>query len=337
MTEIVNEQMEKEKHIRGLGAMILSRTLDKKIITAQRQGRVGFYTPTMGQEAAQVGLSMALDKDDLIYEYYRDVPMMLHRGVPIEIILNQVFGNRDDLAKGRQMPSHLVARDYNFMSVPSPVATNLPLAVGTAYAKVYRKEKGIVVASFGDGSTSTPDFHAAMNMAAVFNLPILFFCENNGWAISTPVEKQTKTEIWKKADAYGMVGMKADGNNLVEMYKTAQQAVEHVRSGKGPVLLEARCYRMGPHSTSDDPTKYQTDIVLDGSEKDPIVVSQNALKAIGLVNDQLIEKVRAESQRIVNEKFDQQEKIPPPDPETIFQDVYAKETWILREEREEIL
>ncbi|MEM0157094.1 MAG: thiamine pyrophosphate-dependent dehydrogenase E1 component subunit alpha [Thermoplasmataceae archaeon] len=337
MTEVVNEQVEKEKHIRGFGAMILSRTLDRKIITAQRQGRVGFYTPTMGQEAAQIGLSMALSKDDLLYEYYRDVPMMLHRGVPLEIILNQVFGNRDDLAKGRQMPSHLVARDYNFMSVPSPVATNLPLAVGTAFAKVYRHEPGIVVASFGDGSSSTPDFHSAMNMAAVFNLPVLFFCENNGLAISLPVEKQTKTEIWKKAEAYGMAGFKADGNNMVEMYRVAQQAVDHVRSGKGPALLEARCFRMGPHSTSDDPTKYESDIVQEGSDRDPIVVTQNALKAMGLINDQLVDKVKSESVRIVNEKFDQQEKIPPPDPETMFQDVYRNETWIIKEEKGEIL
>ena len=337
MTEVISDQMEKEKHIRGLGAMILSRTLDRKIMMAQRKGWVGFLTPSSCHEAAQIGLSMNLTQDDLIFEYYRDIPLMLHRGVPLEIILNQIFGNSEDLSKGKQMPSHLLARDYNFMSVQSPVATNLPLAVGAAYAKMYRKEPGIVVASFGDGASSTPDFHAAMNMAAVYSLPVLFFCENNGLAISMPVEKQTRTEIWKKAEAYGMVGMLADGNNLVEMYKVAQQAVDFVRSGKGPVLLEARCPRIGPHSTSDDPSKYQADAVEDGSERDPIVITEQTLKAIGLINDQLVEKVRTESARIINEKFDELEKIPPPDPETMFQDVYGTDNWILDEERRDIL
>ena len=132
MVEELNEQAQREKYVRGFGAMVLSRTLDRKLITAQRQGRVGFYTPSTGQEATQVGASMALSKEDIIYEYYRDVALMIHRGVPIEVMLDQVFGNSSDLAKGRQMPSHFVARNYNFMSIQSPVATNLPLAVCAA-------------------------------------------------------------------------------------------------------------------------------------------------------------------------------------------------------------
>ncbi len=337
MNEMVNEQSEKERHIRAYGAMILSRTLDRKIITAQRQGRVGFYTPSMGQEAGQIGLSMALDKDDLLFQYYRDVALMIHRGVPIETLINQVMGNNQDLAKGRQMPSHFLAEEQNFMSVQSPVATNLPLAVGAAYAAKYRKENRIVVASFGEGSSSTPDFHAALNMAAVWNLPIIFFCENNGWAISLPVEKQTKVDIWKKAEAYGIKGLYADGNNIGDSYRVAQEAVEHVRSGKGPVLMEVRFFRMGPHSTSDDPTKYQTDIVKEGDERDPVVINEKLFKEKGYLTDEVIEKIKAESNRIVNEKFDACEKIEGPAPETMFQDVYEKMPWNISEEMGEIL
>ncbi len=337
MTEVMSEQTEKERYIRAYGAMMLSRTLDKKIMTAQRQGRVGFYTPSIGQEAAQVGMSMAMDKDDVFFQYYRDLALMIHRGVPIELIINQILGNAQDEAKGRQMPSHLLARDYNFMSVQSPVATNLPLAVGAAYASKYMNENKIFVASFGEGSSSTPDFHAALNMAAVFNLPVLFFCENNGLAISLPVEKQTKVEIWKKADAYGMLGIKADGNNVIETFKAAREAVTHIKEGKGPVLLEVRCYRMGPHSSSDDPTKYNADIVKEGSERDPIIVTEELLKGLGFLNEEQIAMMRSESNRIVNEKFEQMEKIPPPDKETLFDDVYSELNWILREQKGEIL
>ncbi|HLH86144.1 MAG TPA: thiamine pyrophosphate-dependent dehydrogenase E1 component subunit alpha [Thermoplasmataceae archaeon] len=338
MSETVSESGEKERHIRAYGAMVLSRTLDRKFTSAQRQGRIGFLTPSSGQEAAQIGLAMHLRRgEDLIFQYYRDTAMMLYMGVPMEIIINQVFGNREDQAKGRQMPSHLLAQGYNFMSVPSPVATNLPLAVGAAYANKYRKKPGIVVASFGDGSSSTPDFHSAMNMAAVFDLPVLFFCENNGLAISLPVERQTKVPIWKKAEAYGMPGFLANGSDLIEMSSVAREAVEHVRSGKGPALLEATCPRMGPHSTSDDPTKYLNDIIQDGSDRDPIVITEKRLMELGHLSAQIVQSVRAQAVKVVNEKFDELEKIPPPPPESLFDDVYESLNWILKEEKGEML
>lgn len=337
MTENVNEQVDKEKYVRAYGAMVLSRTFDRKIITAQRQGRVGFYTPTMGQEATQVGASMALEKDDLIFEYYRDVPMMIHRGVPMEKLLDQIMGNREDYAIGRQMPSHFLARDYNFMSIQSPVASNLPLATGAAFALKYRKKNSIVLTTFGDGSTSTPDFHAAMNMAAVYDLPVVFLCENNQWAISLPVEKQTKAEIWKKAEGYGMEGVKVNGNDLLATYKVTAEAVKKAREGKGPTLIEAVSFRMGPHSTSDDPSKYRANAVQDGGDQDPIILTEKTLKNMGILNDSMIEKIKTEAERIVTEKFEEREKIPPPDPSTMFDDVYEEMSWMVKEERGEIL
>ena len=337
MTEMVNEQNEKDVFVRAYTAMVLSRTFDKKIVMAQRQGRIGFYTPSIGQEATQVGLSMALDHDDVIFQYYRDVALMIHRGVPIEVILDQIMGNAEDESKGRQMPSHYTAKKYNFMSVQSPVATNLPLAVGAAYALRYQKKNTVVVATFGDGSTSTPDFHAAMNLAAVFNLPVIFLCENNGWAISLPTEKQTKVEISEKAAAYGMKGIKVDGNNFIETYKATMEAVERARSGKGPTLIDAISFRMGAHSTSDDPSKYRSQTVEEGSEKDPITVAEEQLKSLGYLNDSLIAKIKEESTKMVNDKFDIQEKIPAPEPSTMFDDVYAEKNWIIKEEEDDII
>lgn len=328
---------EKEKILEGYKKMVLSRTLDEKIVMTQRQGRVGFYTPTMGQEALQIGLSMALEPYDIVYEYYRDVPMMLHRGVEPEKIIDQIMGNSADNEKGRQMPSHYSSKEHNFMSIQSPVATNLPPAVGAAYALKYRKKEGIVVASFGDGSTSTPDFHAAMNLAAVFEVPVLFLCENNKWAISLPVEKQTKAEIWKKAEGYGMRGVKVDGNNLLDMYKVAKEEVDRMRKDGKPVLIEAVSYRMGPHSTSDDPSKYRTNEIPKNSEKDPIVVAENELKKMDLLTDEQIAAIKTEAKLRIDRVFDEREKIPPPKPDSLFEDVYEKLNWVLEEERRDFL
>jgi pyruvate dehydrogenase E1 component alpha subunit len=176
-----------------------------------------------------------------------------------------------------------------------------------------------------------------MNMAAVYDLPVVFLCENNQWAISLPIEKQTRSEIWKKAEGYGMEGVKVDGNDLLATYKAAADAVKKARDGKGPTLIEAVSFRMGPHSTSDDPNKYRSDSVQEGSDKDPIVITEKALKIMGVLNEAMIEKIRSEAERIVTEKFEEREKVPPPEPSTMFDDVYEEMSWMVKEERSEIL
>lgn len=329
------KQSERALYIKAFTAMLLSRALDKKIMTAQRQGRVGFYTPTMGQEATQIGLSMALNSDDFIYGYYRDVPMLIHRGAPIESLINQIMGNSEDPNLGRQMPSHFSYKEGNFFTVPSPVATNLPLAVGTAYAYKFRKEKKVVATTFGEGGSSTPDFHASLNLASVFNLPVVFLCENNGWAISLPVAKQTKVEVSAKAAAYGMPGVRVDGNNFIETYKACLEAVERARNGEGPTLIDAVSYRMGPHSTSDDPTKYREEEIEEGSEKDPLVVAENLLRSLSILDDKLAEKIKTEAKRIVDAKFEECAKTPMTDIGSSYQGVYSEDSWMLDEERGE--
>ncbi len=335
MTEMM-DQTERDLYIRGFTSMVLGRYFDKKVVTAQRQGLVGFYTPMIGQEATQAGSAMALSSNDSIYGYYRDVTILLYMGYPVEKLFDQVMGNREDTSKGRQMPSHYSAKSINFMSVPSPVATNLPLAVGAAYAKKFKKEDGIVITTFGDGGTSTPDFHASMNFAAVFDLPVVFLCENNGWAISLPVSRQTKAEIYKKAEAYGMKGVYVDGNNFIETYKTVKDAVEYARSGN-PILVEARSYRIGPHSTSDDPTKYRVNEITEGSEKDPLEIAKNLMIKNGYLKEDEIKKIMDESRIMIDQKFDERLKIPPPDPSTLFDDVYSHPTWVLDEEKGDII
>ncbi len=315
---------------------IRSRTLDLKFTTAQRQGIIGFHVPSEGQEIIQIALGMLVEEEDLIFNYYRDLALLLQRGVPMSIIFDQMLGNGKDLQKGRQMPDHFSFKEFNFSTVQSPVGAHLPLATGAAFALRYNKRKGIAIATFGDGATSGSDFHAALNLASVFNLSVLFVCENNGWAISLPVSKQTKAEIYKKGEAYGIPGKKVDGNDLVSSLSGLEEAFRYVRGGNGPYLIDAVTYRIGPHSTSDDPKKYRKDEITNGSEKDPIRRLENLLLSMGLADQKFMEETRKSAKEEVERVMEERMSIPPPDPKSIFDDVYEKPYWIQEEERREL-
>ncbi|MGC8645525.1 MAG: thiamine pyrophosphate-dependent dehydrogenase E1 component subunit alpha [Thermoplasmata archaeon] len=314
---------------------VRARTLDLKITSAQRQGIIGFHVPAEGQEIIQVALGILAGKDDIIFNYYRDLALLLERGVPMAMIYDQLLGNSEDLQKGRQMPDHFSFREYNFSTVQSPVGTHLPLAVGAAYALRYQKKGGIVIATFGDGATSTSDFHAAMNFASVFSLPVLFVCENNGWAISLPVDRQTRAEIYKKGEAYAIPGKRVDGNDLISSLSGLSEAFDYVRSGSGPYLVEAVTYRIGPHSTSDDPKKYRVDEITDGSQKDPITRLENLLLSMGIVDQNFILTIKQEAKKEVDKVLEERLSIPPVKPESMFDDVYENPSWIQQEERRE--
>ncbi|MEM0128180.1 MAG: thiamine pyrophosphate-dependent dehydrogenase E1 component subunit alpha [Thermoplasmatales archaeon] len=325
-----------ESLISAYKTAVMARILDLRITGAQRQGIIGFHVPAEGQEIIQVAIGMLAEKDDVIYNYYRDLALLLQRGVPISMIYDQLLGNSEDLQKGRQMPDHFSFKEYNFSTVQSPVGTHLPLAVGAAYALRYQKKKGIVITTFGDGATSTSDFHAALNFASVFNLPVLFVCENNGWAISMPVERQTRVEIYKKGGAYGIPGKRVDGNDLISSLAGLSEALSYVRSGYGPYLLEAVTYRIGPHSTSDDPKKYRVDEITDGSQKDPITRLENLLLSMGIVDQNFIKKTKEDAKKEVDSVLEERASIPPIDPKSILDDVYEKPHWIQEEERREL-
>ena len=317
--------------------MVTARAMDERCLTMQRQGRIGFYVPMQGQEAAQVGAAFALREEDWIFPAYRELGVALVRGVPIRLLLDQFIGNSGDLLKGRQMPNHYGYRRWRFVTASSPVGTQISHAVGAAMAAQRKRDPVVTIAFFGDGTSSSNDFHAGLNFAGVFQTPTIFFCQNNQWAISLPRERQTRSEtIAQKADAYGFPGVVVDGTDVQAVYQAVREARERAVAGKGPTLIEAQVYRLGPHSTSDDPKRYRTDAELaQWKEKDPIARLKHELLQGGELTEEtdatLWESVRQELADAVK----QAEASPPVDPMTLFEDVLATPTPQLLEERRE--
>lgn len=316
--------------------MVFLRALDDKALNLQRAGRIGFYIGAAGQEAAETGSGFALQKGDWVFPSYRDQGAALLHGYPLAELVGQLFGNSADITRGRQMPNHWCDRAARVVSVSSPVATQLPQAVGAAYASKLRGEKIAVMAYFGDGGSSTGEFHVAMNFAGVFKTPNVFFCSNNQFAISVPVTRQTaSSSIAVKAAAYGFPGVRVDGNDVLAVVRATRDALERARAGEGPTLIEALTYRLGAHSTSDDPTRYRSaDDVEAWRRKDPIRRFGDFLKRQGLLDESLetsaVQSAREEVQRAVAAC----EAASPVAPESLVEDVYAEMPWHLREQRE---
>ena len=226
--------------------MLLTRTFDSQAVNLQRQGRIGFYVPCEGEEASEVGSTLALRPTDWIFPDYRASGVMIARGMTLDSLLAQLMANSEDHSKGRSMPSHFGSRALNAVPPSSPLCTQLPHAVGVALAAKIKGDDICTIAYFGDGGTSSNDFHSALNFAAVFKTPTVFFCRNNGYAISLPVSQQTATEsLAIKAKAYNMEGVRVDGNDVLAVYKATKAAVDKARNGGGPTLIEAVTYRMG--------------------------------------------------------------------------------------------
>ena len=217
--------------------LVLVRMLDSRMLSLQRQGRIGFYVPSTGEEACQVGSAMALEKRDWVFPAYREPGCAIWRGFPIETLIAQAYGNAMDPQQGRQMPNHFGSREINYVTTSSPVGTQIPHAVGAAWAAKIRKDDVVSLVYFGDGATSEGDFHAGMNFAGVFKTPTIFFCKNNQWAISVPMSRQTASKtIAQKAQAYGFDGARVDGNDLLAVYAVTKAAVDKARRGGGPTL-----------------------------------------------------------------------------------------------------
>jgi len=315
--------------------MLLLRALDEKAVLLQRAGRIGFFVPSSGQEAAEIGSGYALREGDWVFPSYRDHGVALLRGYPLETLVGQLFGNASDAMKGRQMPNHWCDRSINLVSVSSPVATQLPQAVGAAYAAKLRGEKVAAIVYFGDGGSSTGAFHVAMNFAGVYRTPTVFFCSNNQYAISLPVSLQTASgSIAEKADAYGFKGVRVDGNDVLAVTKVTRDALAKARAGGGPTLIEAVTYRMGPHSTSDDPTRYRSEEeITEWAKRDPVRRFTGHLRQVGILDEKtatvFAEEAREEVARVVKEC----ESAPPVPPESLVEDVYAEMPWHLIEQR----
>lgn len=314
--------------------VVLVRLLDTRMLSLQRQGRIGFYVPSTGEESAQVGSGMALEKHDWVFPAYREPGAALWRGFPLETLIAQAYGNTKDPQHGRQMPNHYGSRDINYVPVSSPVGTQIPQAVGAAWAAKIRKDHVVALTYFGDGATSAGDFHSGMNFAGVFKTPTIFFCKNNQWAISVPVAKQTAAKtLAQKAAAYGMDGLRVDGNDLLAVYAATKAAVDKARSGGGPTFIEAFTYRIGPHSSSDDPTRYRSkDEVEAWSQRDPIERLRKYLELKGIWSKDYDDQLRAEIEELIQATIKEVERHPPPTIETLFTDVYAEMTPSLKEQ-----
>jgi len=314
--------------------MTLTRAFDTKCLSLQRQGRIGFYVPSAGQEAAQIGSAYALREDDWVLPTYRDTGVAIFRGVSIPMLFAHLYGNSSDEMKGRQMPNHWGYREINLVSIAATIAAHLPVATGIAMGMKLRRENRVVMAYHGDGATSEGDFHSAYNFAGVYKAPIVFICENNGWAISLPSNKQTASQSFaEKAEAYGFTGLRVDGNDILAVYKAARDAVENARKGRGPTMIECITYRMGPHSTSDDPNRYRTkEEIEEWKRKDPIERFRSYLERRGIWTRDFEEALSKDNEMIIVKSIKDEEKVSPPDIRTMFQDVYAEMPWNLKEQ-----
>ena len=318
--------------------MVLTRLLDERGLTMQRQGKIGFYVTSTGQEAI-VGSGLALEKDDWVFPAYREHAVGLIRGFPLKYLIAQLFGNSMDLLKGRQMPNHFAHQPTHFVSISSPIGTQISQAVGAAMAAKIKKDKIVCITYFGDGGTSSNDFHSGMNFAGVFGAPCVFYCSNNQYAISVPLEKQTaQTVIAQKAIAYGIAGVRVDGNDALAIYKVVKEAADRARAGKGPTLVEAFTFRMGAHSSSDDAKRYcPAEKYESWAKKDPIKRFKTYLMDKKIWSQQQDQKLIEQLKSEIHETVEEVQKMGPPALETIFEDVYKDQPGNLKTQQEELL
>lgn len=310
--------------------MLLMRTFDNRCVTLQRQGRIGTYPPLQGQEAAQVGSAFALEKDDWIFPSYRDQAALAVHGLPLDQSLLYWMGREE----GSAYPPGV-----NIFPNCIPIATQIPHGVGAAWAAKLRQDPIVTIVYFGDGATSEGDFHEGANFAAIYRAPCVLFCQNNHYAISLPVDRQTSTDtIAQKAAAYGMPGVRVDGNDVLAVYQVTKEAVQRARSGEGPTLIEAVTYRLGAHTTVDDPSRYRSeDEVAAWAENDPILRFRRFLERQGHWNPDLEEKLQEKARRQVAEAIQKAEAAPPPRPEDIFDYVYSELPPHLAEQKNNLL
>jgi len=318
--------------------MVLARVLDGWLLRLQRMGLIGIHAPSEGEEAAYVGTAYALEGGDWVFPLYRELPVYVALKVPLGELLSRHFCNAEDRLKGHDFAIY-GDRKYRIVPAPVPVSLHIASAVGFALAFKMRGLRHIVMNYFGDGATSKGDFHEALNFAGVFKAPVVFVCVNNQYAISVPFSRQTAAEtVAQKAVAYGFEGLRVDGNDVVACYNAAVRAVQRARNGEGPTLLEALTYRLGPHTTADDPTRYRSlEEVEAWRKKDPIRRVRNYLIDKGLWSEADERALWAECEATVRAEVERCQRLPPLKPTVIFEDVYRDEPWHLAEQREEFM
>jgi 2-oxoisovalerate dehydrogenase E1 component alpha subunit len=317
-------------------AMVRVRLLDDRLVSLQRQGRIGFHIGSIGEEAAILGSTFAMRKNDWVFPCYREFGSALWRGMALQRYIDNMFGNANDTVKGRQMPDHYCAREVHFGSISSPIGTQITQAVGFSWAAKLKADDLVAIAYFGDGATSSSEFHNGLNFAGVFKTPTIFFCRNNGWAISVPTERQTASATFaEKGAAYGIPSIRCDGNDLLAVISATREALARAMRGDGPTLIEAITYRMSGHSTSDDPKAYRLESeVEEWRRRDPISRARRLLAARGIWTDADQNAAETAIQEEIKQAIAVAEKTPPPEQGSMFDDVYAEQPWHLREQAE---
>ena len=296
--------------------MILLRTYDERSVVYHRQGRIGTYAIFWNHEAIQVGATYALRADDWIFPSYRESAIGLVRGMPVETVLQWWRGH----PSGWWNPA-----EWNVASICVPIASHLPHAAGLAWGKKLRGEDAVALAFFGDGATSEGEFHEGVNLAAVMNAPAVFVCNNNQWAISTPLDAQTRAEtLADKAVGYGIPGVRVDGLDVLAVYDAAREAVDRARAGRGPTLIEAVHYRAAPHATADDPRAYiDQQRVEEERARECVGRYEEFLRRTGVLTDEHAAQVKRECEDLMRAGIGAAEAEPPPDPDLLFRNAYV--------------
>src|SRR5213596_4268163 len=296
--------------------LVLLRTYDERSVVFHRQGRIGTYAIFWNHEAMQAGSVYALERDDWIFPSYRESAIGLLRGMPVSTVLSWWRGH----PAGWWNPL-----DYNVASICVPIGTHVPHAAGLAWGKKLRGESACAIAYFGDGATSEGAFHEGANFAAVMRAPLILFCNNNQWAISTPLEAQTAAEtLADKAVGYGIPGVRVDGADVLAVYEATREAVARARAGEGPTFVEAVHYRAAPHATADDPSLYIDEHrVVEEKENECVGRYEAYLERLGVLEPGRAEAVRSEAQELMRRGIAQAEAEPPPDPGLLFEHAYA--------------
>ncbi|WP_084783335.1 thiamine pyrophosphate-dependent dehydrogenase E1 component subunit alpha [Bacillus dakarensis] len=309
--------------------MLLARRIDERMWLLNRSGKIPFVISCQGQEAAQVGASFALNREqDYVLPYYRDVGVVLTFGMTAKDLMLSAFAKSEDPSSGgRQMPGHFGQKKNRIVTGSSPVTTQVPHAVGIALAGKMEGKDLVTFVTFGEGSSNQGDFHEGANFAGVHKLPVIFMCENNKYAISVPIEKQLSCErVSDRAIGYGMPGVTVDGNDPLEVYKAVKEAADRGRRGEGPTLIETVSYRLTPHSSDDDDRSYRApDEVAEAKTKDPIITFGAYLKEAGIMDDKLEKEINDEVMNIVNEATEYAENAPYAPPEYAMKHVYAEQ------------
>jgi 2-oxoisovalerate dehydrogenase E1 component alpha subunit len=314
--------------------------MDKILQNAQRQGRISFYMTCNGEEAIHIGSASALELQDTVLAQYREAGLLMWRGFTLEQFTDQCFSNNADLGKGRQMPIHYGSRALNYQTISSPLGTQIPQAAGAAYRLKLEGKEAVAVCFFGEGCASTTDFHSGLNFAATLKAPVVFFCRNNGYAISTPVTDQYSGDgVVSRAPGYGMAAIRIDGNDVFAVHAAVREARKYALEHSAPVLIEAMTYRQGHHSTSDDSLRYRSAQEVQSflDKSDPLARLQKFLERHDQMEDGNFKTLEDEEKMAVIDAMRQAERKPGPPLESLFEDVYHEMPQSLKDQQRELI